>query len=538
MRRHPGPSHRHSKSKASVIAASLILALLIVIAVAARFSGSQGRVTYPLESEFDESYLQTALLSEQSHSILPSPPRFVLETTSVPSSPEKLKPALAPKLQFNVLSSFSVNPITASAPSSPEQVAFVQGYEQLQPILSVTSYIPLNHQPARGIILPAGNSLRLGSAYVAVQLLKEELQCDLPIEIWHIAGEIDAHTKAVFETSFSGVTCRDATTLPYPSHHKPANIRGYALKAFALYATSFTEVILLDADNLPVLNPALLFDTPEYQLHGNMFWPDLFALPLSRVSGIQAQAYHLLGWSEPWAPSAIGNSSFMFAESGQFLLNRRRHADVVEWAWFVNSYGDDGVYQQLMNGDKDSFLLAFALANKITEYYQVPEYVRLCLHDVAEGSKLEHVGILHHNPQGQVAFFHRTSGGKVNPLAVPGQLWQAHYTTVPLPAQAAWDLFDGAAESGNYRYPKDRIQAGALKQCALIEGRQLMYQPTCASVALQEQHILPVSVLTQQDLQGTHLSTVYDMSYSKFVALQEMMQVPDQRFLKELAWLR
>ena len=50
---------------------------------------------------------------------------------------------------------------------------------------------------------------------------------------------------------------------------------------------------------------------------------------------------------------------------------RRRHADVVEWAWFVNSYGDDGVYQQLMNGDKDSFLLAFALANKITEYYQV-----------------------------------------------------------------------------------------------------------------------------------------------------------------------
>ncbi|KAL0047768.1 hypothetical protein WJX82_011464 [Trebouxia sp. C0006] len=301
MRRHPSPSHRQSKAKASVVAASLILALLLVIAVAARFSGSQGRVTYPPESEFGESYRQTAVLSEQSHSILP-----------------------------------------------------------------------------------------LGSAYVAVQLLREELQCDLPIEIWHIAGEIDAHTKAVFETSFSGVTCRDATTSPYPSHHKPANIRGYALKAFALYATSFTEVILLDADNLPVLNPALLFDSPEYQLHGNMFWPDLFALPLSRVSGIQAQAYHLLGWTEPWSPSGVGNSSFMFAESGQFLVNRRRHADVVEWAWFINSYGDDGVYQQLMNGDKDSFLLAFALANKITEYYQVPEYVRLCLHDVAEGSKLEH----------------------------------------------------------------------------------------------------------------------------------------------------
>lgn len=50
---------------------------------------------------------------------------------------------------------------------------------------------------------------------------------------------------------------------------------------------------------------------------------------------------------------------------------RKRHADVLEWAWFINSYGDDGVYAQLMNGDKDSFLLAFALANKTDEYYQV-----------------------------------------------------------------------------------------------------------------------------------------------------------------------
>lgn len=126
----------------------------------------------------------------------------------------------------------------------------------------------------------------------------------------------------------------------------------------------------------------------------------------------------------------------------------------------------------------------------------------------------------------------------MNPVAAPGQLWQAHYTTVPLPAQAAWDMFDGAAESGNYRYPKDRIQAGTLTQCMLMEGRQLMYRPACAGVALQEQNSLPVSVLTQQELQGTQLGTVYDIAYSKFVALQEMMQVPDQKFLKELAWLR
>ena len=50
--------------------------------------------------------------------------------------------------------------------------------------------------------------------------------------------------------------------------------------------------------------------------------PDLFALPLSRVTGAQAEAYQLLSLTVPWDPNVIGNSSFMFAESGQFLVNR------------------------------------------------------------------------------------------------------------------------------------------------------------------------------------------------------------------------
>ena len=155
-----------------------------------------------------------------------------------------------------------------------------------------------------------------------------------------------------------------------------------------------------------------------------------------------------------------------------------------------------------------------------------------------QGAKLEHVGILHHNPQGRVAFFHRTSGGKANPVAEPGQLFQAHYTTVPLPAQIAWEMFDGAAESGNYRYPKDRIQTGRLGHCTIIEGNQVVYRPSCAGSALQEQQSLPVYVLTQQDIVGSQLAAVYDFSHARFIQLQEMMQTPGQQFLKELAWLR
>lgn len=155
-----------------------------------------------------------------------------------------------------------------------------------------------------------------------------------------------------------------------------------------------------------------------------------------------------------------------------------------------------------------------------------------------QGDKFEHVGILHHNPLGQIVFFHRTSGGKVNPMAAPGTIFSTDYTTVPLTAKAAWDMFEGAAESGNYRYPKDRIRTGTLSSCTLLDSHQLLYRPSCKAQLLQEEDGLPVSALTNLDLQGTQLIKVYNLTNTKFRDLQEMMQTSDQQFLKQLPWYR
>ena len=127
----------------------------------------------------------------------------------------------------------------------------------------------------------------------------------------------------------------------------------------------------------------------------------------------------------------------------------------------------------------------------------------------------------------------------MNPIAMPGEMFSPHYTTVPLTAQVAWDIFDGAAESGNYRYPNSRIQAGMLLQCTLLEGNQLLYRPPCGAAGpLQESDVLPVSVLTDADLQGSQLKEVYDFSNTKFCELQERMQLPEQQFLKQLPWYK
>ena len=71
-----------------------------------------------------------------------------------------------------------------------------------------------------------------------------------------------------------------------------------------------------------------------------------------------------------------------------------------------------------------------------------------------------------------------------------------------------------------------------------MDGTNLVYRPSCGGVALQEKNTLPVSALTEQDLQGTQLRTAFEFSHAKFIALQERMQEPDQQFLKALPWLR
>jgi len=48
-------------------------------------------------------------------------------------------------------------------------------------------------------------------------------------------------------------------------------------KVAALLHCSFQEVLLLDADNLPLADPTYLFDDPLYRQRGNLFWPDYWS---------------------------------------------------------------------------------------------------------------------------------------------------------------------------------------------------------------------------------------------------------------------
>ena len=49
-------------------------------------------------------------------------------------------------------------------------------------------------------------------------------------------------------------------------------------------AINVLQVLLLDADSQPLLDPASLFELESFTQNGNIFWPDYWAEGFSEVS--------------------------------------------------------------------------------------------------------------------------------------------------------------------------------------------------------------------------------------------------------------
>jgi hypothetical protein len=202
----------------------------------------------------------------------------------------------------------------------------------------------------RGIVVVAGGARIFTNAYVLLRVLRHTLGSTLPVELWHFgAAEISPAMAALVEPL--GVRLVDANPLIAATG---AAIRdGWQLKSFALVHSRFAEVLLLDADQVPVTDPAACFDWPEYAETGAIFWPDM--IDLRRDNAV----WDLLGLPPVPGPSL---------ESGQLLVDRRRHAAPLRAALKLNEAADD--LYQLIYGDKDTYLLAWHLLG--APYAQVP----------------------------------------------------------------------------------------------------------------------------------------------------------------------
>lgn len=246
---------------------------------------------------------------------------------------------------------------------------------QLPPVTSI-----------RGIVVVAGGELYGRLAWHLLAVLRG-IGCRMPVEVWHFSHEMPEPMRTVFAEAPGvrlvdvGEFCRSRGLRTRPAA-RTAQEAGWWLKAFAVRHCSFAEVMLIDADNVPVIDPTALFNDTAYARAGAYFWPDL-PPPRHRGDWVPAGAWQAVGL-EP-VPAARP------FESGQLIVDRRRCLAALDAAVLLNDWSD--VTYQFVYGDKDCFLLAWHLTG--IRYAMPPKnphwrHPAICQHDSAGRLVFQH----------------------------------------------------------------------------------------------------------------------------------------------------
>lgn len=200
---------------------------------------------------------------------------------------------------------------------------------------------PQNHGTGRGIVFTAGNADTFVRVLLGVRMLRENLKCELPIEIFSFPGERPTDEIREALTRYN-VSFKIVEWAKKDSHRA----KNFHIKASALVMCSFREPLYLDSDNLPaLLKPGQLenlWESKAYKKLGALFWPDYWKthadVPIWLLIGTQCR--------DEWEQ-----------EAGQILIDKSRHLDVLllsehmlqHWTyWFQISDGDKDIFRYAM----------------------------------------------------------------------------------------------------------------------------------------------------------------------------------------------
>lgn len=227
-------------------------------------------------------------------------------------------------------------------------------------------------RPTRGIILSADSSRFVYTCHF-LAMLRNYHKSTLPVEIFYL-GDLDLpksmrdHLVAQYN-----VTTIDLAKDPLYNDDF-AKLGGYAIKPFALLATSFSEVLLSDADTVLLSAPEVFFDQKGYREHGTLFFQDRLVDHFSESGHnflVQQMGYRQV--SEKLSQTPFWKKKLKhLQESGIVVMDRSRpevFAASLFTAWQNLQLMRETVLDRHFWGDKESFWMAFELAD--FSYYMV-----------------------------------------------------------------------------------------------------------------------------------------------------------------------
>ncbi|TIA33664.1 putative alpha-1,3-mannosyltransferase [Aureobasidium pullulans] len=219
------------------------------------------------------------------------------------------------------------------------------------------------YKAGRGIVLTLGDH----QVYMVLTSIRafRRMGCTLPIEIMYLGEEDLGEEFRVMLEEIPGVITRDLSIMV---DDQGWELKGWAMKPWAVLMSSFQEVLFMDADVLFFVDPETLFEDPQYQATGALFFKD-------RNLGREEKRK----WLKKVLPSPIsgkvkenrlwtGESGHM-QDSGIVVIDKWVHFVPVLLATRLNGIdrdgnsdtGKKGVYE-MVYGDKETFWLSWEMA--------------------------------------------------------------------------------------------------------------------------------------------------------------------------------
>eukprot|EP00658_Telonema_sp_P-2_P024766 TRINITY_DN19970_c0_g1_i2.p1 TRINITY_DN19970_c0_g1~~TRINITY_DN19970_c0_g1_i2.p1 ORF type:complete len:571 (-),score=152.32 TRINITY_DN19970_c0_g1_i2:66-1778(-) len=264
----------------------------------------------------------------------------------------------------------------------PENMAHRSAW--LRMVESLDGYEP--PYSGTGVVICGGGPVYFSSALVAALLLRK-LGSNLPIEIWHSAGEAPSEPMqravAGFEIKFMDGTEGVSAAGKMGERHQG---KKFPLKSIALVYSRFEHVLFLDADNFVGEAPDQLFKCKSYKETGAVFWPDFMPL---EDNGI-------------WEVMGLKYSPGIAQESGQLLINKGVHWRALMLAAYMNLRHE--FYYQLVVGDKDTFQFAW---RALSSHFHMVEHPTGSAGSYDSHGFGGHTMVQHHPQGGRPIFFHR-----------------------------------------------------------------------------------------------------------------------------------
>ena len=231
-------------------------------------------------------------------------------------------------------------------------------------IRTIPAY-PADRYAGRGIVICASGAVYFTNAWVCLNMLRRG-GCKLPVQLWHLSKtEMSSEMKHLVAPL--GVQCVNATAVR--KKFRTRKLGGRELKSYAVIHCPFREVLVIDADNVPVTNPEFLFDTPQFEASGAIFWPD----HSQEITTQKKTIWRSCGVRAPRQPGF---------ETGQIVVDKQRCWPALNLNLWFNENSD--FYYQHVGGEKETFRLAF---HKLKQRYSmIPQPARrlegtLCQHD-------------------------------------------------------------------------------------------------------------------------------------------------------------